>query len=492
LIKDVSRFVLYEGDRLEIDLTSKHIVHIGIGLQKFSLLISIKSLTVIILVVCSLPNSFYSPLTLFVSTYGQVQEPIINSPHLHAEVVYSGIGFPTNMAFLGPNDILVLEKNEGTVRRIINGTMLPEPLLDVNVTILGERGMLGIAIARNEEAGKPPGYVYLYFTESETYDGEDSIEGRQPLGSRLYRYNLQDDKISDPKLFLDLQISNQQAPIHYGGEIIIGPDNNVYLATGDFGNSVRTRAQNNNNENNSNGTNLPDGTSGILKIDKEGREIGGILGEESPLNRYYAYGIRNSFGIDFDPITGILWDTENGPAFGDEINLVEPGFNSGWSKIQGIWKVNSSNWSLPASNSTQPINSTIDFGGRGKYSEPELTWEQPVGLTAIKFFDSDKFGKEYENDIFVADIVNGNIYHFELNENRTGLILEGSLSDKVWNAEKENQYAVFASGFVGITDMQVGPDGYLYVLTIQGNYYHEQENPNSKGTIYRIEPINNT
>ena len=61
-----------------------------------------------------------------------------------------------------------------------------------------------------------------------------------------------------------------------------------------------------------------------------------IIGDEDPLNKYYAYGIRNSFGIDFDPVTGKLWDTENGPGYGDEINLVEPGFNSGWSKVQGI------------------------------------------------------------------------------------------------------------------------------------------------------------
>lgn len=53
---------------------------------------------------------------------------------------------------------------------------------------------------------------------------------------------------------------------------------------------------------------------------------------------YYGYGIRNSFGIYFDPITGKLWDTENGPNYGDEINLVEPGFNSGWSQIQDVWK----------------------------------------------------------------------------------------------------------------------------------------------------------
>ena len=55
----------------------------------------------------------------------------------------------------------------------------------------------------------------------------------------------------------------------------------------------------------------------------DGKAVGeGLLGQDNPLNMYYAYGIRNSFGIAFDPLTGNLWDTENGPGFGDEINLV--------------------------------------------------------------------------------------------------------------------------------------------------------------------------
>ena len=62
-----------------------------------------------------------------------------------------------------------------------------------------------------------------------------------------------------------------------------------------------------------------------------------ILDNSYPLNLYYAYGIRNSFGIDFDPVTSYLWDTENGPGYGDEINLVEPGFNSGWDQVMGVW-----------------------------------------------------------------------------------------------------------------------------------------------------------
>ena len=77
------------------------------------------------------------------------------------------------------------------------------------------------------------------------------------------------------------------------------------------------------------------GRAGILRVTQDGRPVGhGILGPDDPLNKYYAYGIRNSFGIDFDPLTGNLWDTENGPDYGDEINLVRPGFNSGWKVVQ--------------------------------------------------------------------------------------------------------------------------------------------------------------
>lgn len=99
--------------------------------------------------------------------------------------------------------------------------------------------------------------------------------------------------------------------------------------------------------------------------------------------------------------------------------------------------------------------------------------------TALKFLTSDKLGKQYENDIFVSDINNGNIYHFQLNKTGTGFILNGLLTDKVANTIAERNTAVFATGFAGISDLEVGPDGYLYLLT-----FHK-----SDGAIYRIIPV---
>jgi Glucose / Sorbosone dehydrogenase len=84
-----------------------------------------------------------------------------------------------------------------------------------------------------------------------------------------------------------------------------------------------------------------DGTGGIIRITQDGRTVAdNPLGSAYPQNLYYAYGIRNSFCMDFDYLTGKLWDTENGPNYGDEINLVEPGFNSGWAQVQGLWTPN--------------------------------------------------------------------------------------------------------------------------------------------------------
>ena len=149
----------------------------------------------------------------------------------------------------------------------------------------------------------------------------------------------------------------------------------------------------------------------------------GILGNKVLLSAYYAYGIRNSFGIDFDPVTGYLWDTENGPAFGDEINLVKHGFNSGWAKIQGVWPLTNygqiahdpppgESKGYSSRSSRNLIDRMVDFNGKGKYSDPEFTWNKTIGVTSIKFLNSDKLGKQYENDMFVGSIVKGCIISF--------------------------------------------------------------------------------
>jgi aldose sugar dehydrogenase len=400
--------------------------------------------------------------------------PEINDPSLHIEEVATGLELPTKMAFLGPDDILVLEKEKGTVQRIFDGRIQPEPLLDVNVAGAVERCMCGIAISTNI-----PGhtYVFLYYTEAESADREDMTEGKPPLGNRLYRYELINNKLVDPKLLLDLPAN--PGPRHNGGAIKIGPDNNLYVTIGDV-DGHETQSQNQRDGG------PPDMTGGILRITQEGNPVSGdnsILGVEIPLNMYYAYGIRNSYGIDFDPVTGNLWDTENGPGYGDEINLVKLGFNSGWTKVQGIWLRGGVDTEAPPSESeAAPLNpeNLVDFDGRGVYSTPEFTWWHTVGPTAVQFLHTDKLGAQYQNDMFVGDVHNGYLYYFKLNEDRAQLLLTGELEDKLADTDDEltkdtgadGQGIVLGQGFGGITDLEVGPDGNLYVVSIgQGKIF---------------------
>jgi glucose/arabinose dehydrogenase len=380
--------------------------------------------------------------------------PIIKDSNLKAEVVFEGLTSPTSIAFVGPNDILVLEKDKGTVQRIVNGKILAEALLDVNVANDANRGMLGIAVSKGEEEINSTN-IFLYFTEAPL--------DKFPIGNRVYKYELVNNKLVNPQVLLNLPAL--PGPSHNGGAIIIGPDNNVYAIIGDVG-GHRNQAQNQE----SGGE--PDGTSGILMITKDGIPVANNpLGNRVPLNLYYSYGLRNSFGIDFDPLTGKLWDTENGEDFGDEINLVEPGFNSGWSKVEGIWTLDEEEESMTEAAPLNPENGLVDFGGKGKYSSTEFTWRESLGPSAIKFLNSDRLGKQYENDIFVGDIDNGNLYHFDLNKDRTALVLEGPLADKLADSDDENEGIIFGKGFGAITDIEVGPDGYLYIVGVQGTVY---------------------
>jgi glucose/arabinose dehydrogenase len=436
---------------------------------------------------------------------GNAEEIFVKDKNLKVELVVEGLNSPTSMAFLGPNDILVLEK-QGKVQRISGNDIQADPALDVTNSVNNsyERGLIGIAIRSDEqiEEDAEDDYtdmrsIYLYYTENVT-DKEDSIDDCFPnecqtignLENRLYKYQFEGGKLVNPTLIISMPLNDTSDFIHVGGIITFGPDNNIYLSVGDgktCGYYEECRMIVEGGPLDSQTANIKDGVNasgkgGILHFGDVGGKVvypKGILGENYPLNLYYAYGIRNSFGIDFDPISGILWDTENGPAFGDEINLVEPGFNSGWTVFQGIWPI--TNVSLLANDPPPGIakgyfisnenlgsdnNLIYDFNGKGKYSQPEFTWNHTVGVTAIKFFNSEEYGQDYENDLFVGSFNGGFIYHFDLTEDRKELLLKGVLQDKVANNGKELSQVALARGFGGITDLEVGPDGNLYIVSV--------------------------
>jgi glucose/arabinose dehydrogenase len=449
--------------------------------------------------------SIYAQELLYNNTAVESSDPYVTDSNFAVETVATGLKIPTDMAFLSNDDILVLEKNNGTVRRVVNGTVLQDPLLDVAVATKDERGMLGIDIAEN--VGHTS--VFLYYTEAKEKDGEDLQGIEPPLGNRLYRYELDNISINinnnsnnnnnnnnsvanqlvNGTLLLDLPAA---ASHHNGGKVKIGPDGNLYITVGDQQDPAEEEPLTHLTitQNVPKGL-FPDGTAGILRLTQDGKPVENILGGQHPVDLYYAYGIRNSFGIDFDPVTGRLWDLEIGPNGRDEMNIVEPAFNSGWRKIQGLAKSQSEILGLvnfPGLSARQfSIVGLIEElsyriqGLGGKYSDPELVWENPIVPTAIEFLDSKLLGGKYQNDIFVGSFNYGRILHFHLNEQRDAPYLRGPLEDKVENNPQGYTSSVFGRNFGKIVDLETGPDGYLYVLSVVAD----------DGKIYRILPKNN-
>lgn len=394
----------------------------------------------------------------------------VNDPALRVEIVIGGLSAPTAMAFIPPPwgvpaEFLVLQKNDGRVLRF-GGSSPGATVLDVPVNSASERGLLGIALDPNFVflTGM---YVYLYYTESST--GADTGDATStPLGNRVYRYTWDPSTpgfLRDPRLILDLPAT--PGPNHDGGVLAFGPDDALYAVIGDLNRNGKL-------QNNPSGGD-PDDTGVIFRVDTSGRALADnpFFTPADPANamgRYVAYGVRNSFGLAFDPLTGKLWSTENGPSAYDEVNRVVRGFNSGWRPIMG-----------PDARDPQGPGDLWSSPG-SIYRDPEFSWAVPVAPTALTFAASRKLGCGREHDLLVGDNNCGQLYSFQPNAARDGLSLSSSaLLDRVADnlgllCSDEMSEILFGGGFGVITDLKNGPDGKLYVVSL------------SHGRVYRIGP----
>ncbi len=374
-----------------------------------------------------------------------VSAQTLTDPNLRVSELVGGLSQPTAMAFIGPNDLLVLQKSDGRVRRVINGTVQPGEVLNLNVDHASERGLLGIALHPNFTSN---GFVYLYHTQSSSAgDTQGSA-----LDNRVFRYTWDGSKLINPTQIIVLPVL--PGANHNGGTILFGPDGKLYIVIGDLNRNGQLQ--------NFSGGDAPDDTGVILRLNDDGTIPidNPFFAQGGNLAKYYAYGIRNGFGFAFDPLSGELWDTENGPNAYDEINLVLPGFNSGWEQIMG-----------PDSRDPQGVGNLVSFPG-SHYSDPKFSWFNSVGPTAIVFLNSGQLGAEYQNDVFVGDINNGNLYRFKPNPTRTGfLFFDPALADLVADDAGELEEVILGTNFGGITDLKVGPDGLLYVLSFQGKIF---------------------
>lgn len=397
-----------------------------------------------------------------ITVWGPEGGPVLHDDTLAVELVAEGLDSPTSMRFLGDNTLLVLEKNKGQVRLVLDDKVLKVPAIQVDVATGPEQGLLGIAIW--DGGGGSAASVFLYLTEKDQYNKPKNL---------VYKYVYDEDEKTLENKTVILDLPGEPGPFHNGGKISIGPsDGYINAVIGDVSSGGGML------DNQMPGRPLDD-KSVILRVDRDT----GTPAQDNPfynnyrggdmerLQRYYAYGIRNSFGMDFDPVTGKLWITENGEHAYDEINIVEPGFNSGWHKIMG-----------PIGRTNMTVENDLVIFNGAKYQDPVFSWYAPVGVTDIEFFNSTRLGDEYDGNLFVGDINNGNLYFFKVNEDRTGLAFhDPRLLDLVADPVKEDgvedselSSIIFGEGFGRITDIETGPDGLLYILSYED------------GKIYRI------
>jgi len=407
----------------------------------------------------------------------------VEDASLEVETVATGLLQPTTMGFLGPDDILVLEKATGIVQRIHQGMI--DPVLDVAVHSQSERGLLGIAL----DSGQPPG-VFLYYTESST-GADTSSSGSAPAGNRVYRYdwNPSTEALENPQLILYLPAT--PSPNHNGGIVLLGPTGEGSIGDGSLLYAVIGDLTRNGQLANFPFGAAPDDTAVVLRVEQDGSPAPG--NPFSPycssstgttctddldcpaaetcvteVARYFAYGVRNSFGMALDPVTGSLWDTENGPNAYDEINRLAPGTNSGWEAIMG-----------PDSRDPQGPGDLFDVPGAGStYSDPEFSWFDTVAPTAIVFPVGSGLGLAYDDVALVGDNNTGQIYALALDTQRNAFDFSDPslalLQDLVADNQAEANLLRFGSDFGVVTDLEIGPDGDLYVVSL------------SRGAIYRV------
>jgi glucose/arabinose dehydrogenase len=489
----------------------------------------------------------------------QAGGPSMTVPNLGVRPAAEGFVTPISIAFLGAGDMLVLEKNTGRVRRVVNG-VVQSTVLDLAVNNASERGLLGVAL--HPDFPDDPG-VYLFwscrstvppdsdpFTPEEQRCSEANMFGADTgdilevplLGNRVDRFTWDGSALQhDHNLVQLLSFQNDGAPDppgqndqaqpprgnHDGGVLAFGPDGKLYVLFGDAGRRGQLQNLPSGPTQTGLGPTVPDDQFGgpapddahftgvILRLNDDGSTpsdnplfaAGAAIGGEAGANiqKVFAYGVRNSFGMAFDPLSGNLWDQENGEDAFDELNLVEPGMNSGWIQIIGpaarvpeyklIETTSLHHEDFPnlqqfrwgperIADSPQEALSRLFVLPGSRYSDPEFSWKHVLAPAAIGFLDSTALGPQYFGDLFVGfsvpEPLGGPLFRFNLTGNRRKIgVDDPRLEDRVadnatFHDMTESESLLVGRDFGVVTDIKTGPNGNLFVVSLD------------RGTVYEI------
>ena len=491
----------------------------------------------------------------------QASGPVLTDHNLSVKTAASGLVTPIGITFLASNDWLVIEKQTGEVKRVVDGAV-QSTVLDLAVNNFSERGLLGITLHPNFASNHfvylfwtcsaPPPEENLFFpTATECPDmpalGADSedVLSVPLLGNRVDRFvwdattstltfdrNLiklrafQNDGAPDPPNQGDeAQLARGN---HDGGILRFGGDGKLYVYFGDQGRRGQLQNLPSGPTETGLGPTVPDDQFGgpepdnahfagiIMRLNDDGSTpadnpffaAGASMGGEVGANvqKIFAYGLRNSFGMAFDPLSGKLWNQENGEDAFDELNLIERGMNSGWIQIQGplsrlseykeiettslhhddFPNLQQFRWGPERiADTPQEALSRLFVLPGSHYSDPEFSWKYVLAPAAIGFLNSRALGPQYQGDLFVGfslpgphDQLGGGLMRFNLTGNRRKIgVDDPRLADRVadnltFHDNTESESLIFGRDFGIVTDIQTAPNGNLFVVSLDtGNVY---------------------
>jgi aldose sugar dehydrogenase len=372
----------------------------------------------------------------------------VHEPGLILETVVTGLQRATSMVFLDNDTFLINEQSTGRVRMVQNDLLLSQPVLDLPVAGGLEPGLHGMV---KDPDFAENGFIYVYYSRS-------SVDGGSTTNIRVSRFHWTGSAFDALSEFV-LHEFPVMSSGHHGGILAFGLDKTLFVCNGDQ--HVNTQTTNFDTD-----TTIEVGV--VLRMNRDGSAPADNPFATVPGWEYiYAYGARNQYGIGVDPLTGELWQSENGPdnATRDEVNLMTAGTNSGWEDVFGF--------------ASSPPTDLYEVPG-SHYSDPEFVTGVRASPTAVTFQPSPVLGANVWNDVFIGEghfSANRRIYRFDLNAARDGFdFTDPNLSSDHFGATyAEMSSIIFAEGFNIITDIEIAPNGFMYISTWTG-------------TVYRIKP----
>lgn len=279
------------------------------------------------------------------------------------------------------------------------------------VSSLGERGALGIAL--HPDFPRTP-FVYVFVTRG---------AGTRPLENQIVRLRSDGGRGRHPRVIFRSPTTIRTN--HNGGRILFGPDGMLYAVVGDGGVDQATAQD------------LDDVRGKVLRM----TPTGGVPGDNPFGSLVFSYGLRNSFGFDFDPQTGDLWETENGPECNDELNRIQPGANYAWGP------------SFDCGSASPPLDTNAD--GPVPRVLPLEYFTPTIAPTGTAFCDGCGLGPGAEGTFFFGTSKEGTLYRVSLNGSRDDIVsVDSVLSDPG-----------------RIVSVEEAPDGRIYFSDLAGRIF---------------------